>query len=179
MGTAEPHEAAQRPLLVFGQRVVQVLPGGLKRRALGRLGLVSAEAAKGEAELAEDVGEGRLRDVVGRRRLAIQTRVQVRAAHQRGRERLVFRVLGGVRGGADPDCSGKGSREVAAPGRGQTISTFDQGRHVGQQGLADHVLTGLPVVKHVAGALPGTGAVAIRLLRLAGVTAEACCPVSR
>lgn len=47
------------------------------------------------------------------------------------------------------------------------------------QGLADHVLTGLPVVKHVAGAIPGTSAVAVRLYRLAGVTAEACCPVPR
>ena len=47
------------------------------------------------------------------------------------------------------------------------------------QGLADHVLTGLPVVRHVAAAIPGTGAVAVRLYRLAGVTAEACCPVSR
>ena len=47
------------------------------------------------------------------------------------------------------------------------------------QGLADHVLTGLPVVKHVASAIPGTGAVAVRLYRLAGVTAEACYPVPR
>ena len=51
------------------------------------------------------------------------------------------------------------------------------------QGLADHVLTGLPVVKHVAAAIPGTGTgtgtVAVRLYRLTGVTAEACCPVSR
>lgn len=46
------------------------------------------------------------------------------------------------------------------------------------QGLADHVLTNMPFVKHVAGAVPGTGAVAIRLYRLAGVTAEACCPLS-
>ena len=45
------------------------------------------------------------------------------------------------------------------------------------QGLADHVLTELPVVKHVAGAIPGTGAVAVRLYRLAGVAAEACSPV--
>ena len=45
------------------------------------------------------------------------------------------------------------------------------------QGLADHVLTGLPEVKHVAAAIPGTGAV--RLPRLAGVTAEACYPMSR
>ena len=43
------------------------------------------------------------------------------------------------------------------------------------QGLADHVLTG----QHVAAAIPGTGAVAVRLYRLAGVTAETCCPVSR
>ena len=47
------------------------------------------------------------------------------------------------------------------------------------QGLADHVLTELPVVKHVAGAVPGTGAVAVRLYRLAGVAAEACPPVPR
>ncbi len=46
------------------------------------------------------------------------------------------------------------------------------------QGLADHVLTNMPFVKHVTGAIPGTGAVAVRLYRLAGVTAEACCPVS-
>ena len=45
------------------------------------------------------------------------------------------------------------------------------------QELADHVLTGLLVVRYVAGAIPGTGAVAVRLYRLAGVTAEACCPV--
>ena len=47
------------------------------------------------------------------------------------------------------------------------------------QGLADHALTGLPEVKHVAAAIPGTGAVAVRLPRLAGVTAEACYPMSR
>lgn len=45
------------------------------------------------------------------------------------------------------------------------------------QGLADHALASLPVLKHVAGALPGTGAVAVRLYRLAGVAAEACSPV--
>lgn len=39
------------------------------------------------------------------------------------------------------------------------------------QGLADHALASMPVLKHVAGALPGTGAVAVRLYRLAGVTA--------
>ena len=45
------------------------------------------------------------------------------------------------------------------------------------QGLADHVLGSMPVLKHVAGALPGSGAVAVRLYRLAGVTAETCSPV--
>ena len=45
------------------------------------------------------------------------------------------------------------------------------------QGLADHLLTSMPVLKHVAGALPGTGAVAVRLYRLAGITAEACSPL--
>ena len=47
------------------------------------------------------------------------------------------------------------------------------------QGLADHVLAGLPVVKHVAGAIPGTGVVSVRQLRLANVAAEACSPVAR
>ena len=47
------------------------------------------------------------------------------------------------------------------------------------QGQADHVLASLPFVKHVASAIPGTGVVAVRLYRLAGVTAETCCPVSR
>ena len=46
------------------------------------------------------------------------------------------------------------------------------------QGLADHVLTTMPVIKHVSGALPGTGVVAARLYRLAVITAEACSPVS-
>jgi putative membrane protein len=45
------------------------------------------------------------------------------------------------------------------------------------QSLADHALAHLPVLKHVAGALPGTSVVAIRIYRLAGVTAEACSPV--
>lgn len=45
------------------------------------------------------------------------------------------------------------------------------------QGLADHALASMPVLKHVAGALPGTGAVAVRLYRLAGVTAKTCSPV--
>lgn len=47
------------------------------------------------------------------------------------------------------------------------------------QGLANHALSKLPVIKHVAGALPETGEVATRLYRLAGVAAETCCPVSR
>ena len=47
------------------------------------------------------------------------------------------------------------------------------------QGLADHVLTGLPVVKHVAAAIPRTDAVAVWLYLLADITAEACCPMSR
>ena len=66
-------------------------------------------------------------------------------------------------------------RRVAAlyglrPGMAVTLALVSQG-------LADHVLTGLPVARHVAGAVPGTGAVAVRLYSLAGVTAEACCPV--
>ena len=40
------------------------------------------------------------------------------------------------------------------------------------QGLANHALSNLPVIKHVAGALPETGVVATRLYRLAGITAD-------
>ena len=47
------------------------------------------------------------------------------------------------------------------------------------QGLASHILTNLPVIKHVADAIPGTSLVAARLYSLAGVTAETCSPVSR
>ena len=63
----------------------------------------------------------------------------------------------------------------AGPGRYIVIRDRDGQRAA----VADHVLTGLPVVKHVAAAIPGTGAVAVRLYRLTGVTAEACCPVPR
>ena len=63
----------------------------------------------------------------------------------------------------------------AGPGRYIIIRDRDSRRAA----VADHVLTGLPVVKHVAAANSGTGAVGARLYRLAGVTAEACCPVSR
>ena len=43
--------------------------------------------------------------------------------------------------------------------------------------LADAVLEKTPFLKHLAGALPGTSIAAIRLYRLACVTAEACSPV--
>jgi putative membrane protein len=44
--------------------------------------------------------------------------------------------------------------------------------------LADHMLEKLPFVRHLAGAIPGTSVAAIRLYRLACVTAEACSPLS-
>lgn len=44
--------------------------------------------------------------------------------------------------------------------------------------LADQALTNLPVVRHLAASLPGAGVAALRLYRLAGLTAEACCPVA-
>ncbi len=48
------------------------------------------------------------------------------------------------------------------------------------QSLADAVLTTeMPVLKHVVHAIPGSGVAAIRLYRLAGVTAEACSPVAK
>ena len=43
--------------------------------------------------------------------------------------------------------------------------------------LADHALSHLPVARHLAGALPGTGVAALRLYRLAGIAAAACSPV--
>jgi putative membrane protein len=46
------------------------------------------------------------------------------------------------------------------------------------QGLADKLLTDLPIIKHVTGAVPGMSATALRLYRLAGLVAEACSPVS-
>jgi putative membrane protein len=46
------------------------------------------------------------------------------------------------------------------------------------QSLADHTLRTLPLVRHLAGAVPGTSLAAMRLYRLADMTAEACSPVS-
>ena len=43
------------------------------------------------------------------------------------------------------------------------------------QSLADHTLA---LVRHLAGAVPGTSLAAMRLYRLADMTAEACSPVS-
>jgi putative membrane protein len=43
--------------------------------------------------------------------------------------------------------------------------------------LTDHTLEGLPVIRHLAGAVPGTSLTAIRLYRLANIAAEACSPL--
>ena len=43
--------------------------------------------------------------------------------------------------------------------------------------VADQVLERLPVIKHLAGAIPGTSVAEIRLYRLAGITAAACSPL--
>lgn len=45
------------------------------------------------------------------------------------------------------------------------------------QNVAEQVLGSMPVLKHVAGAIPGSGTAAIRLYRLAGVAAKACSPL--
>lgn len=45
------------------------------------------------------------------------------------------------------------------------------------QNLADHLLNSMPGVKHLAATVPGSGAAALRLYRLASIAAEACCPV--
>lgn len=46
------------------------------------------------------------------------------------------------------------------------------------QTLAEHTLQKLPLVKHLAGALPETSLAAIRLYRLASIAAEACSPIA-
>lgn len=45
------------------------------------------------------------------------------------------------------------------------------------QSLTDQVLGNVPVIRHIAAALPGSGVAAIRLYRLASIAALACCPV--
>ena len=45
------------------------------------------------------------------------------------------------------------------------------------QSLADHTLHQLPIIRHLAGALPETGLAAMRLYRLATITAETCLPI--
>jgi putative membrane protein len=46
------------------------------------------------------------------------------------------------------------------------------------QGLSDQLLQHMPVLRHVAGAVPGATLAAVRLYRLARVTAVACSPLS-
>jgi len=45
------------------------------------------------------------------------------------------------------------------------------------QGVTEKMLHNLPILKHLVGALPGSGVVAMRLYRLAGMTAEAYSPI--
>lgn len=46
------------------------------------------------------------------------------------------------------------------------------------QTLAEHVLTKMPVIKDLASAVPEASLAALRLYRLAGITAEACSPIA-
>jgi putative membrane protein len=46
------------------------------------------------------------------------------------------------------------------------------------QSLADHALSALPFVKHIAKTAPGSGVAALRLYRLANIAAAACCPIA-
>jgi len=46
------------------------------------------------------------------------------------------------------------------------------------QTMADHVLSKVPVIKHLASAVPEASLAALRLYRLAGITAEACSPIA-
>lgn len=45
------------------------------------------------------------------------------------------------------------------------------------QSAADHFLHGLPIFKHLAGAVPGTSIAALRLYRLGIITSKACSPL--
>ena len=47
------------------------------------------------------------------------------------------------------------------------------------QGLADSALSHLPVIRQLAAALAGSGLTALRLRRLAEVTAQACSPLGK
>jgi putative membrane protein len=73
------------------------------------------------------------------------------------------------------------------PGMAMTIALFRKvawtaagtaGIELASQGLADQVLGAMPIVKHIAASVPGSGVAALRLYRLATITAEACCPVA-
>ena len=46
------------------------------------------------------------------------------------------------------------------------------------QAVSEQVLGRIPVLQHIAAAVPGSGVTALRLSRLAHVTAEACCPLA-
>ncbi|APT60456.1 hypothetical protein RGI145_24235 (plasmid) [Roseomonas gilardii] len=46
------------------------------------------------------------------------------------------------------------------------------------QAVSEQVLGKIPVLQHIAAAVPGSSVTALRLSRLANVTAEACCPLS-
>ena len=67
---------------------------------------------------------------------------------------------------------------VALLRRVGSVAAGTAGVTIVSQGLADQLLATMPVLKHVAGAVPGTGVVAVRLYRLAIITAEACSPLT-
>lgn len=46
------------------------------------------------------------------------------------------------------------------------------------QAVSEQVLGRIPVLQHIAAAVPGSSVTALRLSRLAHVTAEACCPLA-
>ena len=46
------------------------------------------------------------------------------------------------------------------------------------QAVSEQVLGRIPVLQHIAAAVPGSSVTVLRLSRLAHVTAEACCPLA-
>jgi putative membrane protein len=78
-------------------------------------------------------------------------------------------VLHGVRPGLVATASLM--RRIAVTAAGTSGTAFLS------QGIAEHFLHHMPVMKHVAAAVPAANVAAFRLYRLAGITATACCPI--
>jgi len=154
--------------------------------------LVEAEATEAMLERAASVGEIKtiLRDRVLKHLREAADQTGRRAAVQGGAAVAITPspaldgLLAGLRGVAL-------IRQVAGiyglrPGLAVTVGLLRQvagtvasvsGTELLTRAVADQVLEKLPLIKHLAGVIPGTSVAAVRLFRLAVVTAEACSPL--